>query len=92
MKRAAKDKFDCSGEDCRTSNCDIRRDLVDLDVNQKVIMRDLNIKAVQIDGLVEVLGVVNNTQNMLFKTELGAFVGVKGMIYVLKLQFFTIHL
>ena len=72
MKRAAKDKFDCSGEDCRTSNCDIRRDLVDLDVNQKVMMRDLNIKAVQIDGLVEVLSVVNNTQSMLFKTELGA--------------------
>ena len=72
MKQTEKEqKFDCSGEDCRSSNCDIRRDLVDLEINQRVIMRDLSVKAVQLDGLIEVFGVANTTLKLLFQAQMG---------------------
>ena len=71
VKRSAKKLMDCDGSACGTTGCDIRRDLIDIAVDQNVMLRDLNIKAVQLDGIIEVLGVVNTTQTMLFKTEIG---------------------
>ena len=74
VKRSAKKLMDCDGSACGTTGCDIRRDLIDIAVDQNVMLRDLNIKAVQLDGIIEVLGVVNTTQTMLFKTEIGGWV------------------